>query len=903
MSLSVGSRFGHYEVIAPLGVGGMGEVYRASDTKLKRDVAVKILPSSVALDRERLARFQREAEVLASLNHPNIAHLYGLEESDGVRALIMELVEGPTLADRIGRGPLDSDEALVIARQIAEGLEAAHEQNIVHRDLKPANVVLRPDGTVKVLDFGLAKAVEPLAGAASDIAQSPTITSPAMTELGVILGTAAYMSPEQARGKAADRRADIWAFGCVLYEMLTGRRAFDDEDVALTLSKVLQREPDYDLLPQTVPSHVRVALRLCLQKDLRHRARAIGDIRLALDRAFESTAPVNAIAPAGGSWRRAGLAAAAGLALIAGTGAAVWLATRPDPPRVAEVLLAPQTGPAALSFMPGGVSMTMTADGSRVIYVGNNGTQLFVRKLETLQPEAIFTGTPRQPFVSPDGEWIGFVDASRILKKIRISGGPAVPLVTLDGELRGATWGPEDTIILATTSPVTGLQRLKAADGTLSTITKPASSNGEYDHLWPEFLPDGRAVLFTITAAAELDTITATGSETAQVAVRDLQTDVTTVLLPGATHARYAPTGHLIFAAGGEIRAIPFDPASRKASGTATTVIRGVASNRWGWLNSAVGRNNTLAYIASGEAPPVKTMPVWVGRDGRETAVGPEPRGFVMPRLSPDDSQIAFFVADEGLDIWVWNIAARTLKPIWRARAADAFPVWTLDGRIIFSSEREGIRNLFWGAADGTGTLSALVKSPNVLNASALTPDGSKLIYTEVSRVTNEDVMEVDLTAPHRIRALLQSQSSERNGVVSPNSRWLAYEANLSNQFQVYVRAYPNTDSKEHQVSTAGGTSPLWTRDGKGLIYATPQVPQGTLMRVDVTEGPTWTASAPYRAVPDGYVTQRRGGTPTRVYDIARDGRLLMLKLLPGEESESPPALVLVQNWSQGSRK
>ena len=903
MSLSIGSRFGPYEVIAPLGVGGMGEVYRASDTKLKRDVAVKILPSSVALDRERLARFQREAEVLAALNHPNIAHLYGLEESDGVRALIMELVEGPTLADRIGRGPLDADEALVIARQIADGLEAAHEQNIVHRDLKPANVVLRPDGTVKVLDFGLAKAVEPLAGAASSITQSPTITSPAMTQLGVILGTAAYMSPEQARGKPADRRADIWAFGCVLYEMLTGRRAFDDEDVSLTLSKVLQREPDYDLLPPTLPAHVRVALRLCLQKDLRQRARAIGDIRLALDRAFESTAPPRAMVQPGGKWRRAVLTAIAGLALIGVTGTTVWLATRPDPPRVAEVLLAPQTGPAALSIGPGGVSMTMTADGRRVIYVGNNGTQLFVRNLESLQPEAIFTGTPRQPFVSPDGEWIGFVDASRILKKIRISGGPAVPLVTVDGELRGATWGPDDTIILATTSPVTGLQRLNAADVTLSTITTPASSEGEYDHLWPEFLPDGRAVLFTITAAAGLTTVTATGSDTAQVAVKDLQTDVTTVLVPGATHARYAPTGHLIFAAAGEIRAIPFDQASRKAAGTPTTVIRSVGSSRWGWLNAAVGRNGSLAYIAGGEAPPEKTMPVWVGRDGRETAVGLEPRGFGMPRLSPDDSQIAFFVGDQGLDIWVWNIAARTLKPIWRARAADIFPVWTRDGRIIFSSEREGIRNLFWGAADGTGTLSALVKSPNVLNASALTPDGSKLIYTEVSRGTNEDVMEVNLTAPHRIRALLQSQSSERNGVVSPDGKWLAYEANLSNQFQVHVRAYPNTDSKEHQVSTAGGTSPLWTRDGKGLIYATPQGLQGTLMRVDVTEGPTWKASAPYRAAPDGYVTERRGATPTRIYDIARDGRLLLLKQLPSDGPGSPPALVLVQNWSQGSRE
>ena len=317
---------------------------------LKRQVAIKILPPSVAADHDRLARFQREAEVLASLNHPNIAAIYGLEENGGMTALVMELVEGDDLSQRIARGAIPLDEAFPIAKQIAEALEAAHEQGIIHRDLKPANIKVRADGTVKVLDFGLAKAVEPVAAMSSSQSMSPTITTPAMTELGVILGTAAYMSPEQARGKAVDRRADIWAFGCVLYEMLTGRRVFDDEDVALTLSKVLQREPDYDLLPQAVPPHVRVALRLCLQKDLRDRARAIGDIRLALDRAFESTAPVNAIAPAGGSWRRAGLAAAAGLALIAGTGAAVWLATRPDPPGVAEVLLAPQTGPAALSI-------------------------------------------------------------------------------------------------------------------------------------------------------------------------------------------------------------------------------------------------------------------------------------------------------------------------------------------------------------------------------------------------------------------------------------------------------------------------------------------------------------------------------------------------------------------------
>jgi Tol biopolymer transport system component len=274
-----------------------------------------------------------------------------------------------------------------------------------------------------------------------------------------------------------------------------------------------------------------------------------------------------------------------------------------------------------------------------------------------------------------------------------------------------------------------------------------------------------------------------------------------------------------------------------------------------------------------------------------------------MARLSPDESQIAFYMGGDGLDIWVWNIAARTLKRIWPARAADLYPVWTHDGRIIFSSEREGIRNLFWGAADGTGPLSALVKRPNVLNASALTRDGSKLIYTEVSQATNEDVMEVDLTAPHRTRALLQSPSSERNGVVSPDGKWLAYEANSSDQFQVHVRAYPKTDGQDSQISTAGGMSPLWTRDGKGLIYATPQGLQGTLMRVDVTEGPTWKASAPYRAAPEGYAIHRRGGIPGRTYDTARDGRLLMLKVLPGDGPGSPPALVLVQNWSEGSRK
>jgi eukaryotic-like serine/threonine-protein kinase len=426
MSITAGTKLGPYEIVAPLGAGGMGEVYRARDRKLNRDVALKVLPEPFALDADRLARFRREAQVLASLNHPNIGIIHGLEDTGGVTALVLELVEGPTLADRIAQGQLPLDEALPIARQIAEALEAAHEKGIIHRDLKPANIKLRPDGTVKVLDFGLAKALDSSPGA-TDVSQSPTITSPAMTGMGVILGTAAYMSPEQAKGKPVDKRADIWAFGCVFYEMLTGTRAFRGETVSETLADVLKSEPLWTALPPETPATLRTVVRRCLEKDPRQRVHDMADVRLALEGAFE-TAAVEATAipaPRLHVWQRPAPLAMGIMALLGATILAVWTLTRPAPPRVVRLTITPSTA-AALTVSGGDRNLAIAPDGSHVAYLGSNGTQVFVRALDQLEATPLAgLGPSHGLFFSPDGAWIGLFDV-RTVKKVAITGGPAV---------------------------------------------------------------------------------------------------------------------------------------------------------------------------------------------------------------------------------------------------------------------------------------------------------------------------------------------------------------------------------------------------------------------------------------------------------------------------------------------
>ena len=930
MSLSSGACVGPYEILSALGAGGMGEVYRARDTRLKREVAIKILPDSLAADPERLARFQREAEVLASLNHPHIAAIYGIEDADPsagpgharVRALVLELVGGETLADRIARGPLPIDEALAITRQIAEALGAAHELGIIHRDLKPANIKITPDGVVKVLDFGLAKLTDPAHAPASDLSLSPTITSPAMmTGMGVILGTAAYMSPEQAKGREADKRSDIWAFGCVLFEMLTGKRPFDGEDVSDTLANVLKIDPDWSALPSEIPPAIRTLLQSCLTKDRRRRVADISTALFVLEKGA-SLAPSSSLDAAvsqaqadtavsevrrglaRSTRRRVALASTA--ALLAGAvvaGALVWVVTRPAdpvPPRVSRLPLAP-SGAAALTINGNDRDLAITPDGSRVVYVGNRGTQLFIRALDALDPVAVFTGAPRGPFVSPDGQWIGFVDNAITLKKVAVTGGPAVTMATIDSNTpRGATWGPDDTIIFATLTPATGLQRVAAAGGPTTVLTRPDRAQGEGDHLWPELLPGGRAVLFTITAVTG-------GLDAAQVAVLDLQTGTRTILVRGGSHAHYMQAGraspaglaggYLVYAAAGTLRAVPFDLARLETRGTPVPVIPDVVTTNNGGADAVVAGDGTLAYVSGSVAGAQRTL-VWVDRQGRETPIPAPPRAYNLPRLSPDGTRVAVSAADQEQDLWIWDLPRTTLTRATFGATYDDYPVWTPDGRrVVFTSERVGARNLFWQAADGTGAVERLTESPNAQTSTAVSPDGRRLIFTETAPQTGEDVMQMALDGTRRVTPLVQSPFAERNGIVSPDGRWLAYEATDSGRVEIYVRPFPEVNSGHWQVSTTGGARPLWAPSGQELFYL---APTGALMRVGVERGPSWAATTPTLLIKEGYVTIQASNLG-RVYDIAPDGqRFLMIKEGGGsDQTAAPPQLIVVQHWAE----
>ena len=920
MPLGPGTRLGPYEILSALGAGGMGEVWRATDTTLGRQVAIKVLPEAFAQDAERLARFEREAKTLAALNHPHIAQIYGLEKSSGVQALVMELVEGDDLSQRIARGAIPLDEALPIAKQIAEALEAAHEQGIIHRDLKPANIKVTPDGVVKVLDFGLAKLADRGPAKAghyapdgsvrlqADLSMSPTITSPVMmTGLGVLLGTAAYMSPEQAKGREADKRSDVWAFGCVLFEMLTGKGPFAGDDVSDTLANVLKREPDWAALPAEVPPALRALLRRCLEKDRRERVADISTALFVLKEQASLAAPswtASAAPSRRPLWRRS--VAPVTVALVTSTvvGAGVWFATHPAdpvPPRVERFTIA-SSGATTLTVSGFDRDLAITPDGSRVIHVGNNGTQLFVRSLDALEPAVVFKGAPRGPFVSPDGHWIGFVDGLA-LKKVAVTGGPAVTLATVDSPVLGATWGPDDTIIFGTYLSATGLQRVAAAGGPTMVLTRIDRAVGELAHLWPELLPGGRAVLFTITAQTG-------GLDAAQVAVLDLQTGTRTVLVHGGSHAHYVPGGlgsptraereggHLVYAAAGTLRAVPFDLANLKTRGTPVPVIADVVTTINGAVDAVVAGDGTLAYVSGGVASfgEPRTL-VWVDRQGRETPIPAPPHAYVFPRLSPDGTRIAVYVQDQ-LNIWLWDLGRTTLTPATFAPGVAIFPVWTPDGRrLIFSSDRAGARNLFWQAADGTGAVERLSESPNQQVPVSVSPDGGRLIFTETDPKTGEDVMQVELEGTHRVTALVQSPFGERNGTISPDGRWLAYEANDSGRFEIHVRPFPEVKSGHWLVSTTGGTRPLWARNGQELFYVSPT---GALMRVGVERGPSWAATTPTLLVKAGYL-MRPIFSLGRTYDIAPDGqRFLMIKEGNGsDQTAAPTSLIVVQHWTE----
>jgi eukaryotic-like serine/threonine-protein kinase len=905
--LRSGSRFGDYEITGFIASGAMGDVYRARDTRLRRDAALKVLPTAVISDPDRRARFEREARTLASLTHPHIATIYGVEEADGLSALALELVDGETLADRIARGGLPVDEALRIARQIAQALETAHEHGIVHRDLKPANVKITRDGVVKVLDFGLAKLAESR-GDATLAPASAVATLPHLTNVGVIVGTPAYMSPEQARGERADQRSDIWAFGCVLYEMLTGQPAFSANTVADTLARVLASEPKMEALPKGVPENVRTLITRCLTKDRVQRIPHASVLRYLLD---ESNTPTR-----DESWRtwtlnllqnRASRAVViVAVVMFAGV---LQVAVRElrsplsPPPRVSRLVIAP-SAEAMLSINGNVRDIAITPDGSRIVYTGNNGTELFVRALDALEPISLYKGTPRGPFVSPDGQWIGFFDDFTTLKRVAIAGGPAMTLTTIDGGAsRGAVWTRDDVIVFASNSTDSGLQKISAGGGMPTVLTNPDHNRGEFDHLWPELLPDGRNILFTVVPTAP-----SPRSDAAQIASLDLQTGKRKILVARGSHAHYVSSGHLVYASAGTLRAVAFDAATMSTRSDSVPIIPDVLMTNPGGMDAVIAQDGTLAYVPGGIAPLQRRL-VWVDRDNKETVIPAPVLNYTYPRLSPDGTIIAFWRPGQG-NIWQWDLTRSAMSRVTLDSVfQDSFPIWTPDGRrIIFSSRRTDSQsaNIFWQAADGTGSAQRLTETAHQQSPTAITPDGTRLVFTEAGDKTGDDVMELQLNGTHSVRPLVRTSFAERNGVVSPDGRWLAYEAEDSGQSEVYVRPYPNVGGGRWQISAGGGDRPLWSRDGHELFY----VGRAAFMRAAVQGGASWVSTTPSPVVPlsppaggaQGSYTVIGPNIPGRTYDISSDGqRLLIVKNVPAAANQetSPHQIVVVQHFDQ----
>jgi serine/threonine-protein kinase len=888
LALTPGTHIGPYEVLARLGAGGMGEVYRARDAKLHRDVALKVLPDSFIHDATRARRFRREAQVLASLNHPHIGGIYGLEEANGIMALVLELVEGPTLADRIAPGPIPLDDALPIAKQIAQALEAAHEQGIVHRDLKPANIKVRPDGTVKVLDFGLAKAIDP-SPASPEL--SPTLTRTALSHPGVILGTPRYMSPEQASGTHVDRRSDIWSFGVVLFEMLTGEQAFGGATMSDVIAAVLRAEPDWTALPPETSASIRRLLRRCLEKDRKRRLDSAAAVGLELD---DAGTPAIVDAPPAPSPRRVvpiaigSLIAGASLAALA-----TWLIVRPAAPKAAPparfTIATSPSLPWRSSPQAAARDFAVAPDGSFLVYRAGEQGQLLVRWFDRLDASPL-AGVTRavMPFVSPDSRWIGYVEDDLTLKKVAVTGGAPVTLARLPVWPRGASWVDDSTIIIGTNSPTTGLLRVPAGGGEPTVLTTPDRAHGEEGHVLPSGLPGGGAVLFTIGADRP---------ENAQIALLDLKTLQRTTLLRGGRDAQYTASGHLVYQAGRAMAAVQFDLSRRAAVGDPVRVIDAVAASPTSALNVAVTAAGTLVFVPGGTGTPTPRSLVWVDRQGRETSTGAPARPYESARLSPDGKRIAVSIRDQENDIWLWDLARKTLTRLTFDADVDMTPIWTSDRRVVFASSRTGVFNLYARDVDESTPDVRLTSGANTQVPSSATHDGAFVIAQEVRLHTGSDLVRVAL-APSRgagataAEGVVETPYDEWNGEISPDGRFIAYLSNESGQSEVYVRPYQQASNVRWQVSTAGGTEPVWTRGGHELIYRDDKL--GLMAGAVETTGLAFRTGTPSElSIKPDPVSES-----WRSYDVSPDGqRFLVMKLLESPRGTLPPGFVVVQNW------
>ena len=882
MALSTGTHLGSYEVLTPIGAGGMGKVYKAHDTKLGRDVAIKVLPEAFAHDAERLARFQREAKMLAALNHPNIATIYGLEQSNGMSYLVMELVSGETLAERVKReGRIPVEEALRIAVQIAEALETAHEKGIIHRDLKPANVKVTPEGKVKVLDFGLAKA---FAGdvADSNPSQSPTLSAVA-TMQGVLLGTAAYMSPEQARGKAVDKRTDIWAFGCVLYEMLAGKQAFEGEDITEILASIVKTEPDWQVLPRTTPAKIQDLLRRCLQKDKTLRMRDAGDARIEIQEALTAPATAQPVAAQRKNRERVTQLAAGTMTLIAIAFAIGFVLRAPKPPQqVQPVRLSAEIGADASLYTDFGSSAILSPDGTRLALLATGSDQkrrIYVRSLDQLQATALpGTENASDPFFSPDGQWIGFF-ADGKLKKTSMQGGAAVALCDAHDE-RGGSWSDDGTIVFAKDA-TSALSKVSSAGGTPQPLTTLDKQAGEITQRWPHVLPGGKAVLFTSNTHQY-------NFEDSEIVVYATVSGQRKTVQRGGFYARYLPSGHVVYMHEGTLFAVPFDLKRLEVTGQPAPILEDVVTvPNYAGAQFSFSETGNLAYVAGGGGGQNVSI-YWMDREGKFTPLRETPGGYSNPAFSPDGKRLALEIREGSRsDIWVYEWERDALRRLTFAGEANRFPGWTPDGqRIVYSSqEKGGTFNLWWIRIDGAGDAQRLAESKSPQFAGSWRPDGKVLAFTQINPITAGDIMTLPIEGDERSgwkpgepKPFVNSTFTEGDPGFSPDGRWLAYESNESGSNEVYVRPFPGPGGK-WQISTGGGVFPMWSRNGKELFYRTTD---SKIMVVSYTASvDSFHADKPQLWSP-GQFTGR--GLGNYNFDLHPDGKRFAVLKAPGAE-------------------
>ncbi len=894
MSLISGGRIGPFEIIGAIGEGGMGQVYRARDTALNRDVAIKVLPIAFADDADRLARFEREAQALASLNHPNIAQVFAIETvppSDAApagRAIVMELVEGRDLSEVIPGAPgLRVTDALPIARQIALALEAAHTAGIIHRDLKPANIKVREDGTVKVLDFGLAKASTLDSGPGpQDLANSPTLTARA-TELGVILGTAAYMAPEQAKGRAVDRRADVWAFGVVLYEMLTGRRAFSGEDVTEVMAAVIRDTPDLKALPADTPTAVRRLLRRCLEKDPRKRLRDMGDVGVELDEALsapeadERSTPAMAAAP----HRRSPLTmVVAAAALVAMASLVTWaliptpVVDRPITRFAVELDAGQQLKPLGLP------EVALSGDGRRLAYRVAQDNNIIVRDFDQTEARVVTQAQGAGIWFSPDGETLLYWDVGTGggndtgLWKVPVSGGPSLRVVA-SGTVAGVDWGADDTIVYANDS---GIFRVPAAGGAPVAVYETPAGQGA---AWPQFLPDGAHVLFSLwnDTRMSLEVIPITGGDTQTVS-------------EGLAGARYLPTGHLVYGLEGRLMAQAFDLEGLKIIGPAVPMPESVSVANSDYAQAVFSRTGTLAYVTGGTTGALELA--WANEKGGEEPAFTVVRNYSDVRLSPDGRRVVAHLWDQDNDIWVADLQRGGLTRITFTPEEEETPVWSPDGtELAYSVTRGTKRLLIIKSADGSAAAveRQVWEADDHFHVNDWSHDGKTLIIEVAREATRNDLVAIDVDTGEA-RDLLTSPYNEYNARLSPDGKWLAYVSTESGNPDVYVQPFPALNARV-PVSTAGGLEPVWSRDGRRLFFRT----TSGIMVADVTATTPLEFGRPQVVMPDRYV--RTQGNYHTHYDVSADGRLLMIRdpKTAGDAARSQIHVVL--NWFESLKQ